>query len=69
LHPWDLEAHEAVEIQRSLAYSVSAKDGLRWPPRYVAGVDISPPDERGNAVGAAVLLELPELRIVEVKVY
>jgi deoxyribonuclease V len=60
---------EALEIQRSLASRVSVEDGLERPPRYVAGVDISPPDALGGAVGAAVLLELPELQIVEVKVY
>ena len=38
-------------------------------PRYVAGVDLSPPDAYGSAVGAVVLLKLPELQIVEVKVY
>ena len=58
-----------MEIQRSLAFRVSVEDWLEGPPRYVAGVDISPPDAHGNAVGAAVLLELPELQIVEVKVY
>ncbi|MFH1560389.1 MAG: deoxyribonuclease V [Chloroflexota bacterium] len=68
LHPWDVGTQEAIEIQRSLASRVSAEDALKGPPRYVAGVDISPPDAHGNAMGAAVLLELPELRIVEVKV-
>ena len=58
-----------MEIQRGLAGRVSVEDGLEGPPRYVAGVDISPPDADGSAVGAAVLLELPELQIVEVKVH
>ena len=59
---------EAIEIQKNLAPEVSMEDGLIGPPRYVAGVDISPPDAHGNAVGAVVLLELPELQVVEVKV-
>jgi len=42
---------------------------LDGPPHYVAGVDISPPDAHGSAVGAVVVLKLPELQIVEVKVY
>lgn len=69
LHPWDVGTQEAMEIQRSLASRVSAEDGWEGPPRYVVGVDISPPDAFGVAVAAAVLLELPELQIVEVKVF
>ncbi|MBI4282143.1 MAG: deoxyribonuclease V [Chloroflexi bacterium] len=69
LHPWNVSTQQAVEIQRSLASRVSAEDGLVGPPRYVAGVDISPPDAHGIAVGAAVLLELPQLQIVEVQVF
>ena len=66
---WDVEAREAIEIQRDLASRVSAEDGFEAPPRYVAGVDISPPDADGNAVAAVVLLELPDLRRVEVRVH
>ena len=69
MHPWDVEAKEAVEIQRALASRVSAEDGFETPPRYVAGVDISPPDADGVATAAAVLLELPDLRVTEVRVY
>ena len=69
LHPWDVGTQEAVEIQRDLAPRVSTQDELIRPVRYVVGVDISPPDAQGNAVGAAVVLELPELQVVEVKVY
>ena len=69
MHPWDVEAQEAKDFQRSLAPRVSANDGLQGPPRYVAGVDLSPPDDRGNAIGAVVVLELPGLQIVGVKVY
>jgi len=66
LHSWDVDTQEAIEIQRSLASRVSVKDGLVSSPRYAVGVDISPPDVDGIAVGAAVLLELPELQIVDV---
>ena len=69
MHPWDVGTQEAIEIQRSLASRVSVENGLEGPPHYVAGVDISPPDAQGSAVGAAVLLELPELQIVEVRVF
>ena len=69
LHSWDVGTQEAIEIQRNLAPRVSTQDELIWPIRYVAGLDISPPDVDGNAVGAAVVLELPELQVVEVKLY
>ena len=69
LHSWNVGTQEAIEIQRSLASRVSGEDGLEGSPRYVAGVDISPPDAYGSAVGAVVLLKLPELQMVEVKVY
>ncbi|MDA0988464.1 MAG: deoxyribonuclease V [Chloroflexi bacterium] len=69
LHSWDVDTKEAIEIQKNLASRVSVEDGLVGPIRYVAGVDISPPDANGNAVGAAVVLELPELQVVEVRVY
>lgn len=69
LHSWDVDTKEAIEIQKRLASRVSVEDELVGPTRYVAGVDISPPDANGNAVGAAVVLELPELQVVEVSVY
>ncbi len=69
LHPWDVEATEAIAIQRDLASRVVAEDGFDNPPRYVTGVDISPPDAEGVATAAAVLLELPGLQTVEVRVY
>ena len=56
-------------IQRDLASRVSAADGFEAPLRYVGGVDISPPDADGIATAAVVLLELPDLRTVEVKVH
>ena len=69
MHPWNVDTQEAINIQKDLASRVSVEDELKGPPHYVAGVDISPPDAHGVAVGAVVLLELPELRVVEVKVY
>ena len=69
IHPWDVDAREAVGIQRDLASRVIAEDGFGTPPRYVAGVDLSPGDADGVATAAVVLLELPELRKVEVKVH
>ena len=69
LHPWDVDAREAVEIQKALASRVSVEDELASTPRCVAGVDISPPDALGYAVGAVVLAEFPSLQVTEVRVY
>ena len=69
LHPWDVDAREAVEIQKALASRVSVEDELASTPRCVAGVDISPPDALGYAVGAVVVAEFPSLQVTEVRVY
>ena len=69
LHPWDVDPRTAAGIQRDLAASVITRDEVAPSPRYVAGVDLSPPDAAGEAVAAAVLLELPELSIVEVRLH
>jgi len=36
-------------------------------PKLVAGVDLSPPDQDGRARGAAVVVRLPDMGIVEVR--
>ena len=69
LHPWDVDPRAAAAIQRDLAAAVIAEDAGAAAPRYVAGVDLSPPDDAGEATAAAVLLELPALSIVEVRVH
>ena len=61
LHPWDVDPRAAASIQRDLAAGVIAEDAVAAAPRYVAGVDLSPPDAAGEATAAAVLLELPAL--------
>ena len=69
LHPWDVDTRAAAEIQRDLAARVVVRDEVAPAPRYVAGVDLSPPDANGEATAAAVVLELPSLSIVEVRLY
>ena len=69
LHPWDVDPRTAAQIQRDLAAGVNVQDEIAPAPRYVAGVDLSPPDASGEAVAAAVLLELPALCIVEVRLH
>jgi deoxyribonuclease V len=67
LHSWQVSITEAKDIQRSLAEKVS-RSGEVKSPRFIAGVDISVKREVGQATGAVVVLQYPELRAVEVKV-
>ena len=69
LHPWDVDPRTAAAIQRDLAARVIARDEVAPEPRFVAGVDLSPPDATGEATAAVVLLELPALSIVEVRLH
>ena len=69
LHTWDIDARAAAGIQRELAARVIAQDEAAHAPRFVAGVDLSPTDANGEAAAAAVLLELPPLRIVEARLH
>ncbi len=64
LHPWNVSIKEAKAIQLRLASKVSC---TTEPPEYVVGTDISPSDARGVAQGAAVVMCLPEIQVVEAK--
>ena len=66
-HPWDVTPEEAAAIQLSLAGRVSHTNGISEEARYVVGTDISPPDDHGMAYGAAVVMRLPDLQVIEVK--
>jgi len=66
LHQWDVSHGQAKALQVSLAKKVVTDDeGIN--PHLIAGVDISAPDSRGVARGAVVVLNYPELNLVEVK--
>jgi len=56
-----------MEIQLKLAAQVSRR-GKITTPHFIAGVDISVPKARRMAIGAVVVLNYPELKVVEVKV-
>ncbi len=68
LHPWTSSAAEAKDIQRRLASLVSRRDETPADVRYVAGLDLSPPDARGVVRGAVVVLRYPELTPAEVRI-
>jgi len=67
LHSWQVSVTEALDIQRRLASQVS-RNGEVATPHFIAGVDISAQKAQGMATGAVVVLNYPELRLVETKV-
>ena len=64
--PGSLEAAKA--LQASLAALVSERNDIPVEPRFVAGVDVSPPDTDGWVHGAVAVLRWPELTLAEVRV-
>ena len=67
LHSWQVSTAEALDIQRRLARQVSRSSQV-ITPRFIAGVDISAEKAQGMATGAVVVLEYPELELVETQV-
>jgi len=67
LHSWQVSVAQALDIQRRLASQVS-RNGEVATPHFIAGVDISAQKAQGMATGAVVVLNYPELRLVETKV-
>jgi len=67
LHSWQLSIAQALDLQHRLAAKVSRTSEVA-PPGFIAGVDISAEKGQGMATGAVVVLNYPELRVVETKV-
>jgi len=67
LHSWQVSLAQALDIQRKLAAQVSKSSEIT-APRFIAGVDISTGKREGMATAAVVVLNYPELRLVETKV-
>ena len=67
LHSWQVSIAQAMDIQIRLAAQVS-RTGEVATPRFIAGVDISVNKEEGMGIGAVVVLNYPELKLVETKV-
>lgn len=67
LHSWQVNPSQALELQLKLASQVSRNDEVA-SPRFIAGVDISVDRARGVATGAVVVLNYPELKLVETQV-
>jgi len=67
LHSWQVSPTQALELQRRLAAQVSRSNEVTTP-HFIAGVDISAGKAQGIATAAVVVLQYPELRLVETKV-
>ncbi len=67
LHSWQVSLTEALDLQQRLAAQVSRSSEVA-NPHFIAGVDISVNKAQGMATGAVVVLNYPELRVVETKV-
>jgi deoxyribonuclease V len=67
LHSWQVSPAEALDLQLRLASQVCRSNEV-VSPRFIAGVDISVNRVKGVATGAVVVLNYPELRVVETEV-
>jgi deoxyribonuclease V len=66
-HEWEVSTARAREIQSDLARKVVTENNV-VTPRFIAGIDMSSGNAEGTARGAVVVLNYPELDIIEVKV-
>jgi len=64
LHNWDVSAKQAKEIQKKLAAQVKDSDGIGIP-QLIAGVDVSGANEKGIARAAIVMLDYPNLNVID----
>ena len=64
LHNWDVSTKEAVEIQKELAAQIDVGDGI-GTPSLIAGVDVSGANEERIAKAAIVMLDYPDLNVIE----
>ena len=67
LHDWQVGIPQAISIQKNLAKQVSMTGKLD-EPCFIAGVDISVNRVGEMAAGAVVILNYPELKLMEVQV-
>ena len=66
-HAWQVSTTQAKDIQMRLAAKVS-RSGNAIYPRFIAGVDISVNRGEGLGTAAVVVLNYPEMTLVETKV-
>jgi deoxyribonuclease V len=70
IHPyqWPTTTSGALSIQKQLSSSVSRNNCI-INPKYIAGVDMSAPDSSGYARAAVVLLNYPQLDLIECQTF
>jgi len=66
-HPWDVSPQEAIQIQNEIRARI-IRHGRLGRTRFVAGADVAFDKRSQTAFAGVVILELPELRIVETRV-
>jgi deoxyribonuclease V len=66
-HSWQLGVPQAQDLQRQLAGQV-LKQGEVTNPQFIAGVDISTERGQSMATAAVVVLNYPELKLVETRI-
>jgi deoxyribonuclease V len=67
-HDWDVSTEEAYAVQQRLAPLVSTSNGVSKRPGLAAGLAVASPGHRGSLAAAAVLLSLPDLRVIQIHV-
>jgi deoxyribonuclease V len=65
-HKWQVSTVEAKKIQLELAGEVSRAGNVK-APRFIAGVDISVDRWKGKGTAAVVVLNYPQMEVVEVQ--
>ena len=67
-YAWPGSLEGAKTLQTELAGRVSPRNDIPSEPRFVAGVDVSPPDAEGWVYGAVAVLRWSDLTLAEVRV-
>jgi len=67
IHDWQLSTAQAQKLQLQLSNLISSDNEVS-KPNLIAGIDMSKPDNNGIARAAAILLNYPELQLVETAV-
>ncbi len=66
-HSWDVSPQEAIQIQKEIRAKV-IRHGRLGRVRFVAGADVAFDNPSQTAFAGVVILEFPDLRIVETRV-
>ncbi len=66
LHDWNLDYSQAVELQKKLSRQIQHKP-VKTNPQFIAGIDCAFTKDKKKIIGCVVILNYPELEIVEEK--